>query len=181
MQLIQVASLDEKCRAEENLKSGKKKKEDKNMAKKEYTLENFTMESVMKEATGEWSNDIFSGEKCWNINYSDILTFLIQKAGTICKYHASDLFISWSSLENKMKQDGEEYAGGKYLFGFRESGVDHDNYVLSRLNNYGVEGLKRDVKELYVLEVSIKKSDVYYMGDEIKMQFGKIDMDSLGK
>ncbi len=98
MQLIQVASLDEKCRAEENLKSGKKKKEDKNMAKKEYTLENFTMESVMKEATGEWSNDIFSGEKCWNINYSDILTFLIQKAGTICKYHASDLFISWSSL-----------------------------------------------------------------------------------
>ena len=89
------------------------------MMKKTYTLEDFTMESVMKEATGEWSNDIFSGEKCWNINYSDILTFLIQKAGTICKNYASDLFISWSSLENEMKQDGQEYAGGKYLFGFR--------------------------------------------------------------
>lgn len=151
------------------------------MMKKTYTLEDFTMESVMKEATGNWSGDIFSGEKCWNINYSDILTFLIQKAGTICKNYASDLFISWSSLENEMKKEGQEYAGGKYLFGFRESGVDHDNYVLSRLNNYGVEGLKRDVKELYMLEVSIKKSDVYYMGNEIKMQLGKIDMDSLGK
>lgn len=148
---------------------------------KTYTLEDLTMESVMKETTGEWSNDIFSGEKCWNINYSDILTFLIQKAGTICKNYASDLFISWISLENKMKQEGQEYAGGKYLFGFRESGVDHDNYVLSRLNNYGAERLKKDVQELYMLEISIKKSDVYYMGNEIKMQLGKIDMDSLGK
>lgn len=68
---------------------------------------------------------------------------------------------------------------GKYLFGFRESGVAHDTYILSRLNNYGMEGLKNDVKELYVLEVYIKKSDVYYMGDEIKMQFGKIDMEGL--
>lgn len=148
---------------------------------KTYTLEDLTMESVMKETTGEWSNDIFSGEKCWNINYSDILTFLIQKAGTICKNYASDLFISWISLENKMKQEGQEYAGGKYLFGFRELGVDHSNYVLSRLNNYGVEGLKKDIKELYMLEVSIKKSDVYYMGNEIKIQFGKIDIDCLGK
>ena len=149
--------------------------------KKTYTLENFKMESVMKEATGNWSPDLFSGEKCWNINYSDILTFLIQKAGTICKHYASDLFISWSSIENKMKKEGSEYAGGKYLFGFRESGVDHDTYVLSRLNNYGVEGLKKEVKELYLLEVSIKKSEIYCIGDKIKMQLGKIDMDGLEK
>lgn len=146
---------------------------------KEYTLENLTIESVMIEATGAWENDIFSSGKCWNINYSDILTFLIQKAGTICKNYASDLFISWNSLEKEMKEQGQEYTGGKYLFGFRESGVDHNSYVLSRLNNYGVEGLKRDIKELYVLEVSVKESDVYYMGNEIKMQLGKINMDSI--
>lgn len=144
------------------------------MMKKNYTLEDFTLESVIKEETGEWSNGIFSGEKCWNINYSGILTFLIQKAGTICKNYASDLFISWSSLENEMKKERKEYAGGKYLFGFRESGVDHDDYVISRLNNYGVDELKKDVKELYMLEISIKKN-------KIKMQLGKIDMDSLGK
>lgn len=150
------------------------------MMKKDYTLEDFTLESVMKEETGRWSNDIF-GKECWNINYSDILTFLIQKAGTICKHYASDLFIFWSSLENEMKKEGQEYAGGKYLFGFRELGVDHDNYVLSRLNNYGVEGLKKDVKELYMLEVSITRKESTYIGDGIKMQLGKIDMDSLGK
>lgn len=149
--------------------------------KKDYTLEDFTMESVMKEATGEWSNDVFGSEKSWNINYSDILTLLIQKAGTICKNYASDLFIIWSSLEKELKEQGTAYSGGKYVFGFRESGVDHDNYVLSRLNNYGVEGLKKDVKELYMLEVSIKESGTYYIGNEIKMQFGKINMDSLGK
>lgn len=149
--------------------------------KKEYTLEDFTLKSVMKEETGRWSNDIFSGEKCWNINYSDILTFLIQKAGTICKHYASDLFISWSSLEKELKEQGIAYGGGKYLFGFRESGVDHDTYVLSRLNNYGVEGLKSNIKELYLLEISIKREESLYIGDEIKMQLGKIDMDSLGK
>lgn len=146
---------------------------------KTYTLEDLTMESVMKEATGNWSNDIFSGEKCWNINYSDILTFLIQKAGTICKHYASDLFISWSSLENQMKQNGLEYNGGKYLFGFRESGVDHDAYVLSRLNNYGVEGLKKDIKELYLLEVFIDKESLPWC--EIRMQLGKINMNNLEK
>lgn len=76
-----------------------------------------------------------------------------------------------------MKKDGQEYAGGKYLFGFREMGVDHDDYILSRLNNYGVEGLKNDVKELYMLEVSIDRESLPWC--EIKMQLGKIDIDSL--
>lgn len=149
--------------------------------KKEYTLENFKLESATHEDTGNWSNDVFSNEKCWNINYSDILTFLIQTAGRICKNYASDLFITWNSLEKEMKEQGKAYDGGKYLFGFRESGVDHDTYVLSRLNNYGVEGLKKDVKELYMLEVSIKREETYCIGDGIKMQLGKIDMDSLEK
>lgn len=149
------------------------------MMRKEYTLEDLTMESVMMEETGEWGNNPFHKGKCWNINYSSILTFLIKKAGTICKYYASDLFISWSSLEEKMKEQGIDYIGGKYLFGFREGGVDHDSFILSKLNNYGVEGLKKDVKELYILEVSIDRESLPWC--EIKMQFGKIDMDSLGK
>ena len=137
---------------------------------KEYTLENLAMKTVKMTATGNWVDS--KGK--W-----DILTFLIQKAGKICKHYASDLFISWSSLENEMKQDGLEYTGGKYLFGFRESGVDHDNYVLSRLNNYGIEGLKRDIQELYMLEVSIDKESLPWC--EIRMQLGKIDMDSIEK
>lgn len=142
----------------------KGKKEDNSMRK--YTLEDFEIKTVMKETIGNWNNN----EKCWNINYSDILTFLIQKAGIICKHYASDLFITWNSLENEMKQDG--YAGGKYLFGFRESGVDHDVCILTRLNNHGVEGLKNEIKELYEVEVSVKKH-------KIEMQFGEINLNSI--
>ena len=153
-------------------------KEDNTMGKT-YTLENFAMKTVIEEATGNWSKDSFSSKECWNINYSSILTFLIQKAGKICKRYASDLFASWSSLEDEMKQDGLEYNGGKYLFGFRESGVDHNVYVLSRLNNYGAERLEKDIKELYLLEVSIDKESLPWC--EIRMQLGKIDMNSLEK
>ena len=131
------------------------------MDSKNYTVENFEMESVLKKDTGSWSNNNpyfygISEEGKFSINYSDILTFLIQVAGKICKYYASDLFITWSSLEEKLKD--VEYTGGKILFGFRESGVDSNTFILSRLNNYGKEQMKKDIKELYLLEVKIDKS-----------------------
>ena len=50
------------------------------------------------------------------------------------------------------------YNRGKILFGFRESGVDSNAFVLSRLNNYGKEQMEKDIKELYLLEVEINKS-----------------------
>lgn len=144
-----------------------------------YSIENFIMKSVIKEDIGEWSPDIFSGEFCWNINYSDILTFLIQKAGTICEFYASDLFISWNSLVEEMKEKGKDYTGGKYLFGFRMSGVDHNEYIFSRLRNYGVKGLREGIEELYLLEVSVTREGSSHFGNEITMRLGDIDMSSL--
>lgn len=146
---------------------------------KTYTMEDFIMDTPIREETGRWEAGYFSGKTCWNINYSGILTFLIQKAGTICAQYASDLFISWSVLEKELEEQGRDYSGGKYLFGFRDSGVDHDAYVLSTLNHYGVKGLKNNVKELYMLEISIHRKESVYVGDEIKMRLGKIDMDRL--
>ena len=150
------------------------------MDSKNYTMENFEMESVLKECTGSWSNKNpyyygVSKEGKFSINYSDILTFLIQVAGKICKYYASDLFITWSSLEEKLKD--VEYTGGKILFGFRESGVDSNAFVLSRLNNYGKEQMDKDIKELYMLEVEIEKSYGGISGTldrmDISMKLGK--------
>lgn len=150
------------------------------MDSKNYTVENFEMESVLKEDAGSWSNKNpyyygVSKEGKFSINYSDILTFLIQVAGKICKYYANDLFITWSSLEEKLKD--VEYTGGKILFGFRESGVDSNAFVLSRLNNYGKEQMKKDIKELYLLEVEIDKSYGEISGNlermDISMKFGK--------
>lgn len=150
------------------------------MAGKEYTMENFELESVLDDAEGRWSNrnPYFYGvseEGKFNINYSSILTFLIKVAGRICKYYASDLFITWSSLEEQLYN--VEYTGGKILFGFRESGVDSNSFVLSRLNNYGKEQMEKDIKELYMLEVEINKSYGRISGNlesiDISMKLGK--------
>lgn len=143
------------------------------MTKYKYTMENFKLESVIEEAIGRWSNKNpyfygISSEGKFDINYSSILTILIQAAGRICRCYASDLFISWSSLEKEL--NNPEYEGGKYLFGMREMGVDHNTYVLSRLNNYGKEQMEKDIKELYLLEVKVEKSNVYAT---ITMFFGK--------
>lgn len=150
------------------------------MNNKEYTMENFEMESVLDESTGSWSNSNtyfygISKEGKFSINYSSILTFLIQVAGRICKHYASDLFITWNSLEEKLKD--VEYSGGKILFGFREMGVDSNTFVLSRLNNYGKEQMDKDIEELYMLDVTIEKTYGKISGDlermDISMKLGK--------
>lgn len=147
---------------------------------KKYTEENFELESVLMDATGSWSNKNpyfygISSEGKFGINYSGILTLLIQTAGKICKHYASDLFITWSSLEEKLSN--VEYEGGKILFGFREMGVDSNTFVLSRLNNYGKEQMEKDIQELYMLEVNMEKTYGGFSGSltriDISMKLGK--------
>lgn len=58
----------------------------------------------------------------WEINYSSILTRLIQEAGRWCNNYASDLFIHWESIKEKI--DNGTMSSCSYVFGFRESGVD---------------------------------------------------------
>ena len=76
-------------------------------------------------AEGHWSVPLFASEPQWDLNYSDILTKLIQYTGRYCESYASDLFIIWKyCVEDKLKNpDLESYA---IWFGFREMGVDHD-------------------------------------------------------
>lgn len=65
-----------------------------------------------------------------DLNYSSILTRLIQEAGRWCKSYASDLFIDWHSIDSAIRSGGLE--SGAHLFGFRESGVDGNSFILSR-------------------------------------------------
>ena len=79
----------------------------------------------MIKETGEWSTPLFEKEMKWNINYSSILTKLIQYAGRYCESFASDLFIIWQyCVENKLSDPNLE----NYIltFGFKEMGVDHE-------------------------------------------------------
>lgn len=102
----------------------------------DYTMEEF-MEKLRPigkpiRADGYWS----TYENHWDINYSSILTRLIQSAGRFCVNYASDLFIDWINIEKRLTEENL-YTDGvyEYLFGMRKQGVDHMSYILSNVNN----------------------------------------------
>lgn len=84
------------------------------------------------KADGYW----YANGKQWDINYSSILTRLIQSAGRFCKNYASDLFIDWNNIKDRLTRENL-YTDGvyEYLFGMRQQGVDHMSYILSNANN----------------------------------------------
>ena len=101
------------------------------MFEKKYTVDSFKpiMDNRTIATDGTWSKYCAK----YDVNYSSILTKLIHEAGRWCEYYASDLFISWREIEESLSDPN--YNGGVYLFGFRQYGVDHNTFVLSRVNN----------------------------------------------
>lgn len=76
------------------------------------------------------------------INYSGVLTKLIQEAGTVTANYASDLFISWECFlkeaeEKMVSQNDFEITT---FFGFRENGVDGPEYITLKLSSPEVYG-----------------------------------------
>ncbi len=139
---------------------------------REYTIEDFEFESISEKSYGHWEQSWKDPAKgMFAVNYCSILTALIQVAGRICRRYASDLFIDWMSI-NKKLQD-KSYNGGKYLFGFREDGVDHAPYVLSRLNSSGFLYSRSVIKEMYMLEIKVEHNEEYPDDIDIYMYLGK--------
>ena len=72
-----------------------------------------------------------------NINMSDVITVLIQYAGRFVERYASDLVISLDSL--RMLTDRIFPVDGRidevFAFGMRRCGVDHNEFVISRLKD----------------------------------------------
>ena len=99
------------------------------------------------------------------INYSSILTKLIQECGRLCESYASDLFITWNSIVRKLKEKTMDTSA--YLFGIREMGVDHNEFVLSRYNNSGCYA-KHEYRKIYRLDVIVE-------GDSIRMRLYEVD------
>lgn len=138
-----------------------KDREEKIMMHKEWKIDDLKMEKVYSEADGRWS--VYSQK--FDVNYSSILTKLIQEAGRWCESYASDLFIDWISLENKL--ENREYKGGKFMFGFRKYGVDHAEYILNQLNN----GCSSDYyRSVWLLEISVEDED------KMIMKLGKVNL-----
>lgn len=124
------------------------------MLEKTYTVEDFKVNDYMEKIVTAWGHygKQWDG-KYWNINTSSILTKLIQTAGRFCENYASDLFIDWKTIEENL--ENPDYTGGRYLFGFRESGVDGNTFILSRYNNNG-KFARYEYRAMYALDVKIE-------------------------
>lgn len=92
------------------------------------------------------------------VNYSSILTALIQEAGRVCVNYASDLFISWESLldetERKMKEK-EDFMITTF-FGFRDQGVDGPFYINEKISDEKTYG--DPYESIYRLDINAKHS-----------------------
>lgn len=138
----------------------------------EYMIDDFRFETVLEESHGSWEQSRKDPDKgMFVVNYSSILTFLIQTAGRICRRYASDLFIDWLSIDKALYD--KAYGGGRYLFGFREDGIDHAEYVLGRINGFGMEHFANEIQELYMLDVKVDRAERYPDDMDISMCFGR--------
>ena len=62
-----------------------------------------------------------------NLNWSDIIDKLIRLSAKYTDYYASDALISINVIQKDIDAGKTK---SEYYFGFRESGVDHDEYIL---------------------------------------------------
>ena len=79
------------------------------------------------KASGQWAERYpYSKEGFWLINYGDILTQLIRSCGKYCKKYASDLFIDWKHVYDRLEKG--EVINDTYIFAIRDYGVDDKEY-----------------------------------------------------
>lgn len=75
------------------------------------------------------------------IHFSEILSKLMKESERLCKYHASDLFISWEGVLEEMRSpDFFDTFPKTFFFGFRECGVDGEGFLRARLTDPRVYG-----------------------------------------
>lgn len=130
------------------------------MFNKVWTIDDLKMEKVYAETEGRWS----AYRKCFDVNYSSILTKLIQEAGRWCESYASDLFIDWHKVDKFMEDS--EFTSAKLVFGFRKMGVDHLEFILSHLNNRNSTEYYRAV---WMLEIQTEDG-------KMTMKLGKVNL-----
>lgn len=97
---------------------------------------------------GQVYTNSYSGKPTTNINYSDIFTELIQATGMTCEYYASDLYYTLTAIEKAV----QNFENDVLYVGIRDSGVDGNTFVKSRLENSSTYGTNNYIK-MYRLEI----------------------------
>lgn len=124
---------------------------------REYTIDDFKVnhKKCNFHATGFWRNSFqtWHGKDGFEINYSSILTNLIHNAGRWCEQYASDLFIIWSSLKERLED--VNYTGEKLVLGFRDCGIDKNENVIRNFNsNYHY------YRKIIILEIEVNNGRI---------------------
>lgn len=102
----------------------------------------------------------------WGVNYSSILTRLIQEAGRYCDRFASDLFVDWKGVEEWIKNPTERRV---WMFGFRRGGVDHDAFILTGQNT-------NEYRSLWILECECDSKNITMMLWESNIRPSKVNL-----
>lgn len=130
------------------------------MTAKDFTMNTYAYKPIVE--TGRFSG--YSNR--YEINCSGILTRLIQEAGRFCERYASDLFIDWQTVDTFLREIGDGESG-YFLFGFRQNGVDHTDFVISRYTGGGYSYPEKEYRSMWRL-------DIVADGDELKMTLGRV-------
>lgn len=129
---------------------------------------------IIDKASGELS---VKNNK-YDINLSDIETELI-KAAASCRRYASDLFIDWYAIRDEIikKEDGPKVV--YYAEGFREFGIDGNNYIYSNLCTYKHNHKKLDkhYNMIYAIKIEKTEDDVIVTVFDIKDSIVYYDKD----
>ena len=117
-------------------------------------------------------------EKAFSLNLTSEYSTLIQTAGRFCEYYASDILHDIRAVEKDLEDpiaflNGETDVRKQHLFGFRKDGVDHKEFVLSQIQNYGDKAYHY-YRAVYEMEIHM------FLEDEgqyltVEVGFAKID------
>ena len=133
---------------------------------KEYTISDFKENRYQNVQHTTETALFYPGADSSSINYSFILTKLIQEAGRWCRFHASDLFIMWDSIERALTYENlKNNESISFLFGFYESGVHGEEGICSRYNNCTERYIPRlEYRAIYRLDIKAKMCEHSELG-----------------
>lgn len=110
-----------------------------------------------------------SSDGKFDVNLSSEFTILIQNAGRWCEHYASDILIDIDAvkhlIDNWLDETSKELEF-KFLFGFRQSGVDSESFITARWDNRFNE-----YRAIYAWEIRFNHED---LGWTMNWEFGRV-------
>lgn len=135
------------------------------------TIDDLRVSETILEASG-YSYDMLDRTKA-DINYTEIQSFLIKEAGSLCDYYASDLLFNLEEVDKVLHQTKTDF-NKRIAFGFRKSGVDGNVFVKSRLRKTNIYGSPdKEYRSLYVLDIDMSHMEENGL-PEVKMTLGLV-------